>query len=80
MPGFEIRNWLGLVATTGTPRDIVDKLSTIRSIEILRSGSEGAVVEKRVDEPNQPEYFVSYLEAELKYWAKVVKDAGITAD
>ena len=27
-----------------------------------------------------PGYFATYLESELKYWAKVVKDAGITVD
>jgi tripartite-type tricarboxylate transporter receptor subunit TctC len=81
LPGFEIRNWLGLVASAGTPRDIVDKLSTSIN-EILRVPEVKEQLLKSGFEPSgsTPEYFASYLEAELKYWAKVVKDAGITAD
>jgi len=81
LPGFEIRNWLGLVAAAGTPRDIVDKLSTSIN-EILRVPEVKEQLLKSGFEPSgsTPEYFASYLEAELKYWAKVVKDAGITAD
>jgi len=81
LPGFEIRNWLGLVASAGTPRDIVDKLSTAIN-EILRVPEVKEQLLKSGFEPtgSTPEYFASYLEAELKYWAKVVKDAGITAD
>ncbi len=81
LPGFEIRNWLGLVASAGTPRDIVDKLSTAIN-EILRVPEVKEQLLKSGFEPtgSTPEYFATYLEAELKYWAKVVKDAGITAD
>jgi len=81
LPGFEIRNWLGLVAAAGTPRDIVDKLSAAIN-EILRVPEVKEQLLKSGFEPSgsTPEYFASYLEAELKYWAKVVKDAGITAD
>jgi len=81
LPGFEIRNWLGLVAAAGTPRDIVDKLSTSIN-EILRVPEVKEQLLKSGFEPSgsTPEYFASYLEAELKYWAKVVKDVGITAD
>ncbi len=81
LPGFEIRNWLGLVAPAGTPRDIVDKLSTGVN-EILRLPEVKEQLLKSGFEPtgSTPEYFAGYLEAELKYWAKVVKDAGITID
>ena len=81
LPGFEIRNWLGLVAAAGTPRDIVDKLSAAIN-EILRVPEAKEQLLKSGFEPtgSTPEYFATYLEAELKYWAKVVKDAGITAD
>jgi len=81
LPGFEIRNWLGLVAAAGTPRDIVDKLSAAIN-EILRVPEVKEQLLKSGFEPtgSTPEYFATYLESELKYWAKVVKDAGITTD
>jgi len=81
LPGFEIRNWLGLVAAAGTPRDIVDKLSAAIN-EILRVPEVKEQLLKSGFEPTRstPGYFATYLESELKYWAKVVKDAGITTD
>jgi tripartite-type tricarboxylate transporter receptor subunit TctC len=81
LPGFEIRNWLGLVAAAGTPREIVAKLNSEIN-EILRLPEVKEQLLKNGFEPTggTPEYFASYLESELKYWAKVVKDAGISAD
>ncbi len=81
LPGFEIRNWLGLVAAAGTPRDIVDKLSAAIN-EILRVPEVKEQLLKSGFEPtgSTPGYFATYLESELKYWTKVVKDAGITTD
>ena len=81
LPGFEIRNWLGLVAPAGTPRDIIAKLNT-EIVEILRSPEAREQLFKIGFEAtgSTPEYFANYLESELKYWAKVVKDAGITPD
>jgi tripartite-type tricarboxylate transporter receptor subunit TctC len=81
LPGFEIRNWLGLVAAAGTPRDIVEKLNTGIN-EILRVPDVKEQLLKNGFEPtgSTPEYFATYLESELKVWARVVKDAGITVD
>ncbi len=81
LPGFEIRNWLGLVTAAGTPRDIIEKLNTA-IVEILRAPDVKEQLLKNGFEPaaSTPEYFATYLESELKYWAKVVKDAGITID
>ncbi len=81
LPGFEIRNWLGLVAAAGTPRDVVEKINTAVN-EILRLPEVKEQLLRNGFEPtgNTPEYFATYLESELKYWAKVVKDAGITTD
>lgn len=81
LPGFEIRNWLGLVAPAGTPRNVVEKLNTA-TVEILRLPEVKDQLLKNGFEPigSTPDYFAGYLESELKYWAKVVKDAGITVD
>ena len=81
LPGFEIRNWLGLVAAAGTPREIVAKLN-MEIGEILRLPEVKEQLLKNGFEPtgSTPEYFTTYLELELKYWAKVVKDAVITTD
>jgi len=50
--------------------------------EILRLPEVKEQLLKNGFEPtgSTPEYFTTYLELELKYWAKVVKDAGITTD
>jgi tripartite-type tricarboxylate transporter receptor subunit TctC len=81
LPGFEVSNWLGLVAPAGTQRDIIQKLNT-EIVGILRSPEVREQLFKNGFEPtgSTPDYFASYLESELGKWARVVKDAGITAD
>jgi tripartite-type tricarboxylate transporter receptor subunit TctC len=81
LPGFEIRNWLGLVVSAGTPKDVVGKLNAA-IVDILRMPEAREQLLKSGFEPtgSTPEYFATYLASELKYWAKVVKEAGITLD
>ena len=80
-PGFEVRSWYGLLAPAGTPKAIVDKLSSqiasvLRQPEVIaRLASDGA-------EPggDTPAEFAAYIRSEAERWGKVVKTAGIRAD
>ncbi len=79
LPGFEVSNWLGIVAPAGTPRDIIDKLNA----EIVHILSIPAVKDQLIKggfEPvtSSPEKFKAHIDSELKSWAKIVKEAGIT--
>jgi len=81
VPGYEVANWVGLVAPAGTPQAIIDKLS--REIAAIQDApevkqqfaSEGAeVVHMR------PAAFGTYMATETAKWERVVKEGGIKAE
>ena len=77
-PGFEAVPWFGLLAPTGTPKDVLDKLhdETVKTLGIPE-------VRKKFDElglepvGNTPAEFAAVIRKETPEWAKVIKDAGI---
>jgi tripartite-type tricarboxylate transporter receptor subunit TctC len=81
VPGYEMANWWGIVAPTGTPQPIVDKLA--KEIGVVLSApetqkhfaAEGAEVVQKT-----PAEFAAFIEAELAKWQRVVKDAKIKAE
>jgi len=80
-PQLESLAWIGLLAPTGTPADIVSRLSdeTIRNMgtaevrELL--GRQGFDVVA-----NKPQEFRQWIRAESDKWAKVIKTSGATVD
>lgn len=78
VPGYESLQWYGLLAPTGTPKEIVARLNkeavaVLRTPEILaRLANDGAEVIA-----GTPEEFGAYIRAETEKWAKVAKAAGI---
>jgi len=80
VPGYEASNWIGLVATGGTPEPIVARLHKDIS-EILDSpevqklfAAEGAEVVHM-----SATQFGAYMASETEKWGRVVKQAGIKA-
>jgi tripartite-type tricarboxylate transporter receptor subunit TctC len=81
VPGYEVANWIGLVAPAGTPQAIVDKLS--REIAVIQDApevkqqfaSEGAEVVRMT-----PTTFGTYMATETAKWERVVKEGGIKAE
>ena len=77
-PGFEAVPWFGLLAPSGTPKDILDKLhgETVKTLAMPE-------VRKKFDElglepvGNTPAEFAAIIRKETPEWAKVIKDAGI---
>jgi tripartite-type tricarboxylate transporter receptor subunit TctC len=81
LPGFEVTNWLGLVAPAQTDRVIVDRLNR-EVVAILAMPDVKQQLLKSGFEPTgstQGE-FAKLLDAELKTWARVIREAGITND
>lgn len=81
LPGFEADNWYGFVTVANTPRPIINRLSA----EVARALKAPDVTEmlfKRGLEvsTSTPEQFGAYLKSEFDKWAKVIKDAGISAN
>jgi tripartite-type tricarboxylate transporter receptor subunit TctC len=77
-PGFEAVPWFGLLAPSGTPKDVLDKLhsETVKTLAMPE-------VRKKFDElglepvGSTPAEFASVIKKEMPEWAKVIKDAGI---
>ena len=77
VPGFVITGWFGGLAPAGTPREIINKLST----EIVKVVQHPAVRERfaslgTVPVGSSPEEFAAFLRAEIEKWSRVVKASG----
>jgi tripartite-type tricarboxylate transporter receptor subunit TctC len=78
---FEAWAWQGLAVPTGTPKEIVAKLST----EYAKAVADPAVRQKLVDagvEPvtSSPEEMSSYIKSETAKWAQVIKQSDIKVE
>jgi tripartite-type tricarboxylate transporter receptor subunit TctC len=76
--GYSAGIWMGMLAPSGTPREIVDKLSRAAN-EAVKSPEVLALLAAQGVDPlgGSPEEFARFIDVELKKWAGVVKDAGI---
>lgn len=81
LPGYDATLWYGLFARSGTPREIVNRLSG-EVVTILRLDDVGESLRKQGAEPsgNTPEEFTAMVKLEIEKWARVVKASGITAN
>ena len=82
LPGYEAGSWYGLAAPKGTPRDIVDKLST----QTQKIFSDPEFRDKFLA-PNfiysivsPPGEFAERIRADSVKWGKVVRDANVHVD
>jgi tripartite-type tricarboxylate transporter receptor subunit TctC len=79
--GYEIVSWQGIFAPAGTPKEIVQRLNA-EIVKILKLPDVRERLEALGLDPvgNTPDEFAAFQKAEIAKWAKVVKDAKITAD
>jgi tripartite-type tricarboxylate transporter receptor subunit TctC len=80
-PDLVAVNWWGVLVPAGTPRPIVDKLNA----DLVKVLADPDLKKKYADlgvEPmsSTPEYFGDFIRIESARYAKVIKDAGITAN
>jgi len=78
VPGYESLQWYGLLAPTGTPKEIIARLNR-EAIAVLRNPD---IMTRLANDGTEivagtPEEFGAYIRAETDKWAKVVKAAGI---
>lgn len=77
-PGFEVTSWYAMVARSGTPGPVIDKLAAE-----LKSIMQSPEFKKRYDEigaftvGSTPEELGDFIRAETTKWTAVVKQAGI---
>lgn len=78
VPGYEASVWLALLAPSGTPRDIVDKLNSEIGKLMASADTKRALFDAGVEvAPSTPEAMSDYMVKEMARWGKVVKDTGI---
>lgn len=81
LKGFEIVNWYGVFAPTGTPKNIIFILNTeivkiMNSPEVVKILSEQGAVPMT----GTPEQFTTFVKDETNKWAKLVKFSGARID
>ena len=78
---FDVDLWYGALAPAGTPKDIVDRYNAVFN-EILAQPSVREVLDKQglTARGGPPERLAELIARDRVRWAKVVKDAGITAE
>ncbi len=79
--GFELEAWVGVFAPTGTPPDVIAKLSSSIKQAMdqpeTKSRAAAAGIDIRYLPPSELDALV---QRETAFWAKTIKAAGITAD
>jgi len=81
VPGYEAVIWLGIMAPTGTPKAVVDRLNgEVRKVLTRTDIKETWKKQGAETMDMSPEKFDEFLRGDIAKWAKVVKDAGIKVD
>jgi tripartite-type tricarboxylate transporter receptor subunit TctC len=81
MPEFVIYGWQGVLAPTGTPPAVIERLSQ----EISRALAQPDLKNRLSGQGTEPAYlppteFRTYISAEEKRWSEVIRSAKITLD
>jgi tripartite-type tricarboxylate transporter receptor subunit TctC len=80
-PGYDGSSWFGVVAPTGTPRDIVIKLQTEIASIIARPDIREKLIAMGADPVgNTPEEFAAFMKSETEKWGRLVNEIGVKAE
>jgi tripartite-type tricarboxylate transporter receptor subunit TctC len=77
LPGYEVAQWFGVLAPTGTPDAIVAKLNS-EFVRVMRMPEINEALSREASLPlgSTAQDFTVYFREEVAKWAKVVKFAG----
>ena len=81
LKGFDASSWFGLLATAGTPPDVVSRIHQ----ETAKALASPAVKEKlfaqgAIPSGIGPAEFAKFIDSEIKKWAPIVKASGAKVD
>jgi tripartite-type tricarboxylate transporter receptor subunit TctC len=81
MPDLRVENWYGMVAPAATPPAIVATLNRVAT----EAMADPIVKEKLASQGaeligDSPEHFGDFLDAEIRKWADVIKQAGVVRE
>jgi tripartite-type tricarboxylate transporter receptor subunit TctC len=81
VPGFSVTSWYGLCAPAAVPKPILARLHDDLVKVLAMPDTQQRLSEQGIDvTPSSPEEFAEFIKSEVAKWAKVVKEAGISAD
>lgn len=79
LPGFENTGWFGIVAPTGTPREVIQKVYQDTKKALEASDLRGRLyVQGLAPVGNTPEEMAKALKEETALWARVVRERKIS--
>jgi tripartite-type tricarboxylate transporter receptor subunit TctC len=81
VPGYDVTVWYGLCGPAGIPRALLEKLNADLVKAIASPDTTKRLTDAGIEPaPGTPEQFADFARHEIAKWAKVVKDAGVSAD
>ena len=81
LAGYDVSNWLGVLAPAGTPKDVIATLHAALGRAMATPALKQQLVALGIEPTfGTPEEFTSLLRAELPKWAEIVKRSGATVD
>ncbi len=81
LKGYDVSNWLGVLAPAGTPKDVIATLNAA-VVRAMATPALRAQLTALGIEPTSgtPEEFAALVRAELPKWAEIVKRSGATVE
>ena len=81
LPGFDISTWFGLLASAGTPQEVIAKWNA-EVTKILNSPDmrERLTAQGAEPAPMTPDQFAAFIRSEIPKYARIVKASGAKVD
>ena len=81
LSGYDVSNWLGVLAPAGTPKDVIATLHAALGRAMATPALKQQLVALGIEPAfGTPEEFSALIRAELPKWAEIVKRSGATVD
>ena len=79
LPSYSLSFWYGLFVPVGTPPEIVRKLFDAAQDALQRTDVKAVLAREgaEIAPSRSPDEFAAFLEGDNRFWAKLVKDAGV---
>jgi tripartite-type tricarboxylate transporter receptor subunit TctC len=80
-PGFEANQWVGLLTTAGTPKDVVDRFNTEVNKALQDQGLAANLAQQGMSPGGgTPAEFGALIASEIENWKTVARAANIRPD
>lgn len=81
LPGYEVTVWYGLCGPAGMPAELAQKIHADVARALASADTRQALAVQGVEAGNLSQaQFGAFMRAEVAKWAKVVREAGVSAD